>query len=203
MAQYELAYVGVDPVILTIRSGKLYVYLCCREKEPFKGMEELPGGLLRGNETAEETLRRKLNEVVGEVYFEQFYTFTAPKRDPRERAVSVGFVALVSCDKVRLQEGWIEVEGLGELAFDHREIIDKALKFLQRGISVTMARAFLPSLFALNSLQEVYEVVEGKSYDNRNFRKKMINSGLVEETDEREKGVSHRPAKLWKFVETS
>ena len=44
------------------------------------------------------------------------------------------------------------------------------------------------------------EIMEGVEYDNRNFRKKMISSGLVVETGELEKGVSHRPAKLYSFV---
>jgi 8-oxo-dGTP diphosphatase len=45
----------------------------------------------------------------------------------------------------------------------------------------------------------VYEVIEQKKYDNRNFRKKMLSSGIVKETEESERNVSHRPAKLYIF----
>ena len=57
----------------------------------------------------------------------------------------------------------------------------------------------MPKFFPLNKLQEIYEIIEEKEYDNRNFRKKMISSNIVEETDQLEENVSHRPAKLFRF----
>ena len=64
--EYETAQIAVDPVILTIADGRLKVLLQRREKQPFKGKFELMGGLLRKNETAEQTLNRKLREILGE-----------------------------------------------------------------------------------------------------------------------------------------
>ena len=43
------------------------------------------------------------------------------------------------------------------------------------------------------------EYLEDQKYDNRNFRKKMISSEIVEETKQMETGVSHRPARLFQF----
>lgn len=199
--RYEKSWVAVDAVIFTIHDKKLKVFLKTREKGPFKGKKELIGGLLIGKETAEETLRRKLKETTGQqnVYFQQFNTFTSPKRDPRERAVSIGFVALINKDKLKDMNEWHDASKLPDLAFDHKEIINKGKESLKNNISPAIVKQFLPKEFPLNQLQDVYELIEEKRYDNRNFRKRMISSGIVKETQKSEKSVSHRPAKLFRF----
>ncbi len=198
---YEKSRVAVDAVIFTIQNNNLKVFLNTREKEPSKGLLELPGGLLQDQETAEITLKRKLIETVGnyDIFFEQFNTFTKPDRDPRERTVSIGFLALVSSDKIVNAVHWHDIDTLSDLAFDHKQIIIKAREYLRMNLRSTIVKQFLPEHFPLNALQDVHEVIEDKQYDNRNFRKKMITSGMVIETDLRERNVSHRPAKLFKF----
>jgi 8-oxo-dGTP diphosphatase len=205
MANYETVRIAVDAVIFTIRNAKLQILLHLREKEPFAGKKELPGGLLLKEETAERTLKRKLHELTGqqELFFEQFHTFTAPNRDPRERTVSIAFVALVNAESIESipqSYDWYDCAGLPQLAFDHKQIVESAQSHLAKNINILVAKQFLPPLFALNRLQEVYELIEGKKYDNRNFRKQMLTSETVEETDQRERGVSHRPAKLFRFA---
>ncbi|MFH1638349.1 MAG: NUDIX domain-containing protein [Candidatus Woesearchaeota archaeon] len=198
---YELARVAVDAAILTIHNRKLHVLLYKREKEPFKGKLELPGGLLLNDETAEETLKRKLKETIGpgNIFFSQFCTFTKPSRDPRGRTISIGFIALINKERIRDMEHWHDCSALSGLAFDHKEIISMAESYLKENISSIIIKQFMPKEFPLNKLQDVYEEIEGKQYDNRNFRKKVLNSGLVVETRNIEKDVSHRPAKLFRF----
>jgi 8-oxo-dGTP diphosphatase len=199
--KYEKGWIAVDAVIFTIYDQQLKVLLHEREKEPFKGLMELPGGLLLPNETAEETLKRKLHEITGQhkIFFQQFSTFTTPKRDPRERAVSIGFIALISKEKVKGLEGWHYCSKLPQMAFDHKEIIEQAKKYLKENISARLVKQFMPDEFPLNKLQEIYEIIKEKTYDNRNFRKKMICACKVEETGKMETNVSHRPAKLFRF----
>ena len=198
---YKNAKIAVDAVILTIHDNALKVFLHTREKKPFKGKKELPGGLLKGDETAKETLQRKLNELIGrkDIFFQQFFTFTDPSRDPRERTISIGFIALVNAKHIGQSEDWYNCNELSELAFDHNKIISDAIKYLKDNVTSLIVKQFMPDKFPLNNLQEVYEIIEGKKYDYRNFRKKMINSSIVQETNEVEKDVSHRPAKLFKF----
>ena len=173
--EYETAQIAVDPVILTIADGRLKVLLQRREKQPFKGKFELMGGLLRKNEAAEQTLNRKLREILGETaFFTQFHTFTASNRDPRARTISIGFIALVHDEK--LQKNWFSVDNLPELAFDHKAIILKAHRYLQQNMNSEIVRHFLPPKFPLNKLQNVHEVIKNERYDNRNFRKKIISS---------------------------
>ena len=200
--EYETVKVAVDAVVFTVRKERLHVLLRTREKEPFKGLLELPGGLLWPQETAEETLHRKLKETVGHtgIFLRQFHTFTKPDRDPRGRTISIGFVALVSEEKITESTGWFALDELKKLAFDHLHIIHAAREYLKENLTPALVKHFLPALFPLNKLQEVYELLEEKKYDNRNFRKKMLSSGIVEETQQIEKEVSHRPAKLFRFV---
>ena len=199
---YEDSKVAIDPVILTIHNGELKVFLYSREKEPFHGYKELPGGLLRQDESAKETLQRKLSDLVGykNIYLQQFFTFTDPKRDPRERVISIGFISLINQEKIKDFSMWYSCESLPKLAFDHKKMIKQAILFLKENNNSNLIKEFMPKLFPLNTLQEVYEIIQKEKFDNRNFRKKMLNSGLIEVTDMFETNVSHRPAKLCKFV---
>ncbi|TAL57146.1 MAG: NUDIX domain-containing protein [Nanoarchaeota archaeon] len=197
----ETSQVAVDPVIFTIDDSKLKVLLEKREKPPFEEMLELPGGLLENNESAEETLKRKLNALLGtnDILLTQFHTFTNPKRDPRGRVVSIGFIALVSNEIIKSKESWHDVKGSNELAFDHKKIIEKAQDYLKKNIDTLIVKQFMPKYFTLNNLQKVYEIIEDRRYDNRNFRKKMISNGIVEKTKRTEEEVSHRPGTLYRF----
>ncbi|MFH1585958.1 MAG: NUDIX domain-containing protein [archaeon] len=200
-SNYETARVAVDAVIFTIHNKKLKVFLHTREKEPFQNKKELPGGLLISNETAEKALSRKIKEIldIDKLYFEQFFTFTEPQRDPRIRTISIGFIALIDSQKIKDFSNWFDYKSVKEFAFDHKAIIEKAVKYLKKEINSIIAMQFIPSVFPLNMLQEVYEIIENKKYDNRNFRRKVLNEGVVIETEKIERDVSHRPAKLYKF----
>lgn len=198
---YEKARIAVDAVIFTIHDSRLKVLLRKREKEPYKGMLELYGGLVREDETSEDTLKRKLKDTLGhqDIFFQQFFTFTSPERDPRDRTVSIGYITLINSDKLTRLEGWYDASKLQRLAFDHLEIIEKAKEYLNSNLGPKMVQQFMPPVFPLNKLQEAYEIIESKKYDNRNFRKKMLYSEILKDTKKLERDVSHRPAKLFRF----
>ena len=198
MSEYESGRIAVDSVIIAFYDDKLKVFLKNREKEPYLNQLELIGGLILNNETAEETLKRKLIAFpeFKKTYFKQFHTFTNPNRDPRIRTISISFISLV---KIEESTDFYDIGSSSNLAFDHREIINLALEYLKENLSPLLIKHLLPNKFPLNKLQRIYELIEGIKYDNRNFRKKMINSKIVEETNELEINVSHRPAKLFQI----
>ncbi|MBT7902812.1 NUDIX hydrolase [Candidatus Woesearchaeota archaeon] len=199
---YEKSFIAADPVIFTISQKKLKILLHKREKDPFKHKLELPGGLVLSQENAEDTIKRKLTELIGkeDIYFIQFKTFSNPNRDPRRRVISIGFIALINSEQINISsEHWHDFNELNDLAFDHKIIIKCATEFLKKNLDEVVAKQFLPQYFPLNNLQEVYELIEGKDYDNRNFRKKMISSGIVVETEKKQENCSHRPSKLYTF----
>lgn len=198
---YEESRIAVDPVIFSIDDEKLKVLLHKREKGPFSGNYELPGGLLRPDEKPEERLRLKLEEMVGksEIYFEQFGVYTGPDRDPRERTISIGYIALINSEEIEDQERWFDARKLPEMAFDHQSIVSDAEHYLKTNMKTVIAKQFMPELFPLNDLQAAYEVIEERQYDNRNFRRRMIENNIVEETGKKQENVPHRPARLYRF----
>ena len=48
-------------------------------------------------------------------------------------------------------------------------------------------------------LQQLYETILQLKLDRRNFRKKFFSMGLLDDTNEVEENVPHRPGKLYTF----
>lgn len=199
---YETGRIAVDAVILTVKENSFWVHLNTREKEPYQGLAELPGGLLFPDETAEETLLRKVTDAIGltNVSLQQFHTFTEPGRDPRVRTISIAYLALVPAEKVSQWDHFHNTGELPKLAFDHQKIIVHALSYIKQNAVDKFAKQLLPEYFPLNQAQMVYELMQGEVMDNRNFRKKLLVSGMVEKASQKQNNVTHRPATLYKFV---
>jgi 8-oxo-dGTP diphosphatase len=132
--------VSVDAVIFCKENPDGYSVLLIKRKfEPFKNHWALPGGLVNNDEPLEEAARRELKEEAGiEVnILEQFHAFGKPGRDPRNRVVSIAYTALVSkkdhslkADTDASEASWFNLNQLPELAFDHLEIIHRAMERL-------------------------------------------------------------------------
>lgn len=188
------------------------VLLIKRKFEPFKNSWALPGGfVVDSDETIEQAAERELLEEtnVGNVYLEQLYTFGDKGRDPRGRTITVAYLALLRQDELELKASsdasgvaWWPVMDLPELAFDHRRIITYAHQRLKYKIQYSPAVfSLLQPKFRLRDLQSVYESVLGRSVDNRNFRKKFLNTGVLQELNETSQEGSYRPARLYSFSE--
>ncbi len=201
--------VTVDIIIFTVMDKDLNVLLIKRAIDPFKGRWAIPGGFIKFNESLEEAAKRELFEETGvkDIYLEQLYTFGDPKRDPRTRVVTVSYFALINQNDAIIKASsdatevkWFSIYNLPELAFDHKKIIEYALKRLRWKLEyTTVAFKLLTEKFTLTRLQDVYEIIFNRKLDKRNFRKKILELGLVKETKEIQKEVSHRPAKLYSF----
>jgi 8-oxo-dGTP diphosphatase len=222
---YPRPSVTVDVVLLTAARGGLHLLLVQRDIVPFRGWWALPGGFVRIDEPLDAAARRVLRDKAGldDVFFEQLYTFGAPKRDPRGRVITVAYYGLV--DEARFAAGladkgaavaelvvpWegetggaVELrDGEGrklELAFDHADIVGMAVKRLRGKLDYTpVGFQLLPPAFTLRQLQEVHETVMGRPLNKDSFRRRMLASGLLEATGERQEDVEHRPAELYRF----
>ena len=211
MAQtrYHYPATSVDVVIFTLRADDLQVLLVRRKHAPFEGRWAIPGGFVEADESLEAAARRELKEETGvrDVYLEQLYTFGDPKRDPRGRVVTVAYLALVPAP-LAVQAGddasdarWWSVYKLPSLAFDHAKILQYALQRLRYKLEYTAAGfQLLPPSFTLTEIQKAYEIVLGEPLDKRNFRRRIAEADILEET-----GASTlsrgRPAKLYRFRE--
>ena len=199
--------VTTDVVLFTIRDERLQVLLVRRQSEPFQDSWALPGGFVGIDEDIEAGALRELKEETGVtgVFLEQLYTFGAPRRDPRERVITVAYYALAPHDSIHVraasdarEAAWFTCNNLPALAFDHDQIIATAKQRLRAKLEYsTIAFQFLPEKFTLSELQQVYEIILGEQLDKRNFRRRMTGYGLVAETDEKVRSGNHRPARLY------
>jgi 8-oxo-dGTP diphosphatase len=198
--------VSVLVVILTVRDGVLQVMLIHRSGEPYQGMWALPGGLLHPDESLADAAARKLVEETGvhDLYLEQLYTFSGLGG---EKSVAVGYFALVDPRRVRLRDEpvweprWFPVSQLPELAFDNASVIDHAMTRLRNKLEYTnVAYSLMPAEFTVSDLQAVYESIFGRSFDKRNFRRRMVSQGLIKPTGRTYAGGAHRPAELFEFT---
>ena len=210
MQSYEFPHpaVTVDIIVFTIRDNQLKLLLIRRAYSPHKGKWALPGGFVNIDEGLDEAASRELQEETGvsSVYLEQLYTFGKPKRDPRERVITVAYYALIPSVKMQLQAatdaeavGWFGMNELPKLAFDHANIVSMAHKRLVAKLDYsTLAFQFLPESFTLHELQDIYEIICQEEVDKRNFRKWVLGLDQIEETGGKRTGGAHRPAKLFK-----
>lgn len=208
---------SVDPVLFTLRDDSLHVLLRKRAWEPFRGMWALPGAINPACEQLKETMLHDLHRLrFGDIWVEQLKTFDRPPqyvdgaltregRDPRGRVISVAYFGLVPPDRhdtaVEDEELlWAPIDDLPDLAFDHTEIVQYALWRLRNKILYSaVAFQLLPPEFTLTQLQRVYEQVLAEQLDKRNFRRKILDSGVVVETGAVTRRGTRRPARLYRF----
>ena len=203
--------IAVDVVLLTIQGGTLKVLLVKRQQSPYRGAWALPGGIVGEDESVDDAALRELQEEtnIGNVYLEQLYTFGELDRDPRGRVITVAYYALVNWQQVQLkarqrvfEANWFAVKRLPPLAFDHQRIVDYALERLRNKINyTTVGFQLLPKQFTLTELQSAYEVLLGQRLDKRNFRRKMLQLGILKDTRDFKASGRQRPARLYTFTE--
>jgi 8-oxo-dGTP diphosphatase len=121
--------------------------------------------------------------------------------------VTVAYYALVRLTNHRVQAAtdarqalWFGIDDLPKLAFDHNAILKMAHQRLRGKVRYQpLGFELLPQKFALRQLQHLYEVILDRELDKRNFRKKILGMGILDELDEVETDVAHRAARLYRF----
>ena len=201
--------VTVDVVLFTIRERRLHLLAIQRRGKPFENRLALPGGFVGEGESLDAAAIRELREETGvdRAYLEQLYTFGDPKRDPRGRVITVAYYALVPQDQV-LRAGtdasdaaWFPIDDFPPLAFDHRKIAEYAHQRIRNKLDYTnVGFELLQERFTLTELQSVHEAILGQSLDKRNFRRKIIQRGIVKATKEWQR-TGRKPAQLYRFSE--
>ena len=145
--KYPHPAVTTDCVVFSLDGNDLKVLLIKRKNSPYKDKWAFPGGFLNPDESAEEGALRELKEETGleNIDVFQFHTFSRPDRDPRERVISIAFLALTKTQDVKgaddaKEAGWFHVNMLPPLAFDHEEMFKLALRELKQKLHTLKKR---------------------------------------------------------------
>lgn len=202
--------IAVDAVVFGYMQNNLYVLLIQQKFGSEQPYWALPGGLVKDDEPLTDAALRELKEEtnVAVNYMEQLYTFGDDiKRDPRNRVVSVAYYALIDSSETNIKADtdaekvkWFAVDKVPALAFDHNHIFNTALQRLRAKLTYQpIGFGLLPKEFLFSDLENLYCLILEREIDRRNFRKKILSFGILEETDRYGDKKSGRPAKLFRF----
>lgn len=195
--------------IFTVDSGVVKILLSRKKTEPYKGYWTLIGKKLGNDETLEDNITDVVIDETGlsNIYIEQIHTFSSLDRNYTERTLSTVFIGLVDSKTVELKQykdngdyAWFSIDAIPKTGYDHDALIKYGIDYLRKKIvNSNMLKLLFPSDFTLPELQKVYEQILDITIDRRNFRKKFVSMGLIEDTGYKNEGYTGRPAKLYRF----
>ena len=196
-------------MILGFEDARIKVLLIRRSIEPSYGEWALPGGFIRYSESIEDASARILKErtSVEGLYMKQLGAFGSLDRFPLRRVITIVYYALVKPGQYFINPGpdasdarWFNVDEIPPLPFDHTEIVHATLSRLRREVKhKPVGFNLLPDKFPLLRLQELYEAIYEVKFDKPNFRRKIMKMNFLVLLEEKQTGVAHRSARLYRF----
>jgi hypothetical protein len=221
-------HISVDCVVLGFDGKQLKVLLLKRDLSEIEGSGDydykLPGSLIYEDEDLDQAAQRVLysQAEISRMPLIQFKSFGSKNRMSEkdnlwieksmnlkiERIITIAYLSLVKIsshvDTIKNNGNelkWVPLDEIGDLAFDHNNIINEALKEVQHIAELDPIYLFLllPHKFTASQLRILYEHIYNKPLDVRNFQKKINQMAYVQPLDEFEKNVPHRAARLYRF----
>lgn len=211
LKKYFTLALSLDCVVFGFDEEGMKVLLIKRSAEPYMGYWALPGDLVDPEKDMFASVNDVLYNLTGlsNLYFEQVETFGAVDRHPFGRVITTSYYTLVKISDYKLNPSsfakearWFRVEEVGELAFDHNDILQSCFNKMKKSVRIKpIGFELLPETFTLSELQSLYESILGEAVDTRNFRKKLAKMNILKDTKKTQDQVAHRPAKLFSFDE--
>lgn len=200
--------VAVDCIIFGFDGFDLKLLLIQRALLPEKNKWSLMGGFLQSDESLEQAANRVLKVLTGleGVYMEQMHTFTDPLRDPAERTISTAYFALIDIHQYEKQLSheyhaeWFLLKDIPKLIFDHNDMLQMAQQRLRYKAALhPILFELLPEKFTIPQLQSLYQEIYKTNFDNRNFSRKVLSTGLLVKQKEKDKAGSKKGAFYYKL----
>jgi 8-oxo-dGTP diphosphatase len=199
---------SLDCLIFGFKDGKIHLLLIKRNIEPYKDKWAIPGDLVYPDEDLPDAASRILFDLTSleNLKLHQGETFGKPNRHPQGRVITCAYLALVKIDEVNAVASswandviWKPIHSIGELAFDHQEIVSSTFEILKNKLKTEpICFDLLPEKFTLLELQQLYEYAFKTDLNKANFRKKIKPIPFIAH-NEKQTNVKHRPAKLYSF----
>jgi ADP-ribose pyrophosphatase YjhB (NUDIX family) len=222
-----LPHISLDCVVFGFHDGQLKILLLELKKQSGRALPG--GFLQRDETLEQAAIRTLQERTgLHDIFLQQFHVFSDPERGKQEdrvrqltdkelhpskvtwfsqRFISVGFYALVEFSKVNpvadeLSEAceWHSLEERGALILDHDAILERALEALRSQLRYQPVGVnLLPQKFTMPELQKLYEAILGKKLDRRNFQRKILSYGILDELNEKRTGVAHKAPFLYSW----
>ena len=202
--------VAADNVILGFDAQEevLKVLLIRRRVEPDAGKWSLVGSFIDPSESAHSAAKRILRQYTGiEIaYLEQFRTYSSVHRDSGDRVISIAYYSLIRIDDLtgpispEFSAQWVTVNEAKNLVMDHDKILRDALNAIKEKSKLyPLGVNLLPEKFTLPTLLKLYQEIYKEPLDDRNFRRKILSSGILLKLDEKDKSNSRKGAFYYQF----
>ncbi|WP_080903291.1 NUDIX domain-containing protein [Parabacteroides sp. Marseille-P3160] len=218
-------YVSIDCVVFGFDEKQLTILLVQRNAGTGESKAlKLPGSLIYNEEDVDDAAQRVLFELTGikKLPLKQFKCFASPDRASKQedrlwldkaykpdinRLITVVYIALCKIDRKLTNisrykhSEWRSVNSIPHMPFDHNLIVGESLGEIRRWVEYEPAiiSELLPQKFTISQLHKLYEAIYNRFIDIRNFHKKVATMPYIVALDEKEKGVPHRAARLYKF----
>ena len=209
MKKYSNKELKVDIVLLSIIENELKVFLLKRSDNPYKDKWSLAGGYIPKEMDAYQAAHHQLKIKTGLTCsnLRLVDVFSNPDRDPTGNIASCAFMTLVNSNEMKTiktkfasEYKWENVNKIKDLAYDHKDIIQKAKKMLEKDIRTTkMGFELVTKEFTIKELIKTFEAVTNKKLDQSNVRKKMKKLDLLISTDNIKKEGAGRPSPIFKL----
>ncbi len=225
---YEsIPQLSIDCVIFGFNNNELKVLL---SKFAEFDLWALQAGFVRQSEDIDFAARRILEERTGlkNIYLRQFHVFGKADRPTsdflekklyrsgfdfkdfpflKQRFVTVGYYSLVDFQKVVPanvlmfeQTEWLDINNLPAIAYDHKDIIFKALETLRTSLNYSLVGFnLMPEIFTMNELQKLYETILGESLSRNNFQRKILEMDVLVRLEKKLSGGAHKAPYLYQF----
>ncbi|MFI1745234.1 NUDIX hydrolase [Thalassobellus sediminis] len=201
---------AVDCIIFGFNDNRLELLLIHRGFEPEKGKWSLIGGFIGNDEDLDEAANRVLYNLSGlqNIYMEQVRTWGKANRDTSGRVISTTYSAMIlksEYDEEKVSAyntKWFPIDALPELVFDHKDMVESAIRRLRRRVrNFPIAFNLLPPKFTLPQLQLLYEGILNETIDKRNFRRKVFQMRFLVKLEEKDMSESRKGAYFYCFDE--
>ncbi len=223
----SIPQLSIDCVIFGFNNNELKILL---SKFAEFDLWALQAGFVRQDEDIDFAAQRIFEERTGlrNIYLHQFHVFGKADRPTsdflekklyksgyniedfpflKQRFVTIGYYSLVDFQKVVPanvlmfeQIEWFDINCLPLIAYDHKEIILKALDTLRTTLDYSLVGFnLMPETFTMNELQKLYETILDEKLSRNNFQRKILEMDILVRLEKKLTGEAHKAPYLYQF----
>ncbi|QSB26351.1 NUDIX hydrolase [Flavobacterium sp. CLA17] len=203
--QYSTNKIEIDCVIFNFENNTLKVLLVKQQDNEGIVSWKLASDYIKKGETILSTAHNILKNYIGgdQFFLEQLKAFSYQSSSSLQEDISIAYYALVKRDDskdnmLNTDVKWVGINEIAGLNDKHKIILDFSLKELRRNICKSVVGFnLLPEKFTLLQVINLYEEILGIEINKSNFRRKLLQTGIVHDSNEKEEDVSHRAARFY------